>query len=68
MTQSYRFFNINRISEEAKINKDKFYNNLKGNYETLTDIEKDRIVKVLSSNLKEVLKKLGYGVTLERLK
>lgn len=68
MDRPYKFINFKRVIDATGLNQDKVYNNLKGEYHSLTSEERDKIADVLIPNLKKVFETLGYVVRFEKLK
>lgn len=63
----HKFINFKKIIDLTGINQDKLYNNLKGEYSSLTDEEIKKIVDVLFPKLVRVFKRFGYILDLKRL-
>jgi hypothetical protein len=59
---------LKRLSEKTKINYMKIWNNLHGNYNSMTDQEKTQIVNAFHDEVTPLLKKLGFFVVIKRIK
>lgn len=64
--QPHKFINWKKVSDETGINQDKLYNNVKGQYHSLSAADCDKIADVLGTNLREVFKYLGHELKVTR--
>ena len=51
---SFKYFNLNLLSEVTGIGRDKMYKNMKGSIKTLTDDQKKEIFDILEKQLSEL--------------
>lgn len=65
---SHKFFNLKKVIDLTKIQPDKIYNNMRGDYDSLTLQDRKNIAAVLIPNVKKFFEKLGYLVTITPIK
>jgi hypothetical protein len=61
--QFYKFFNLKKVSDLTRIQPDKIYNNMRGDYNSLSSSDTSSIAKILIPNVKKFFERLGYEVT-----
>jgi hypothetical protein len=59
----YKFFNLKKVSDLTQIQPDKIYNNMRGDYNSLSAADTSSIAKILIPNVKKFFERLGYEVT-----
>jgi hypothetical protein len=62
-----RFFNIKKLSDVTGINRDKIYNNLRGDYHSIKEEDRRKMVEVLKPNVVTMFEWLGYEVIFKKL-
>lgn len=62
----YKYVNFKKVIDETGLNQDKVYNNLKGEYSSLTPADIKKIIDVLVPNLKQVFNNFGYELELRQ--
>lgn len=71
MDKSKKFFkiiNVNRLADLSGIKNYHLYNNLKGAYNSLTNVQKTQIVNALKVELDKLMDLLGYEIHINRKK
>lgn len=63
----YKFINWKKVSDETGINQDKLYNNVKGEYHSLSPADCEKISGTVTANLSEVFRYLGYEISVKKM-
>lgn len=64
----HKFFNMKKVIDLSGINQDKVYNNLKGEYNSLSPEEKNKMASILTAPVKSFFKNLGYACEITKQK
>jgi hypothetical protein len=62
---AHKFFNLQRVITETKIDQDKVYNNFKGEYKSLSPEEGKQIATCLMRPVQDIFARLGMRVKFE---
>lgn len=63
----HKYFNLQKVIEQTRLNSDKVYNNFKGLYSSLNDEERKQIATCLMGPTKAMFERLGMSVSFSKL-
>jgi hypothetical protein len=65
--EAHKYFNLQRVISDTRIQSDKVYNNMKGAYNSLSGDERKQIATCLMGPVVNLFKRLGMQVSFSKL-